>query len=147
MFYPDKYFINTLSDGERFIFLKVICGLVAADRQVTREELLYLKELALKFNVDAQSLSTMIKTADKPTLIRQARLITDRTKALVLIKDLCMAANNDADLADSEIDYILDIAEAMNIEPDRVRDINAAVNEYFALSQKTCLLLEQDHWT
>ena len=30
MFYPDKNFINTLSNGERFIFLKIICGTVAA---------------------------------------------------------------------------------------------------------------------
>ena len=31
MFYPDKNFINTLSNGERFIFLKIICGTVAAN--------------------------------------------------------------------------------------------------------------------
>lgn len=26
MFYPDKNFINTLSNGERFIFLKIIAA-------------------------------------------------------------------------------------------------------------------------
>lgn len=147
MFYPDKNFINTLSAGERFIFVKVICGLVAADRQVTGEELIYLKELALKFNLEPESISTMIKTADKPSLIKQARMITTRSKALMLIKDLCMVANTDTDLEDNEIDYILDIAEAMNIEPDMVKEINAVVNEYLALSQKACILLEQEHWT
>ena len=147
MFYPDKNFIESLSAGERFIFVKVICGLVAIDRQVTREELLYLKELALKYEVTADSLSTMIKTADKEALLKQAHMITDRPKALMLIKDLCMVANTDADLADSEIDYILDIAEAMNIEPNIVKDINAIVNEYLALSQRACDLLEQEHWT
>jgi len=147
MFYPDKNFINTLTSAERFIFVKVICGLVAADRQVTREELLYLKELALKFEITGESISTMIKTADKEALIKQARMITDRPKALMLIKDLCMTANTDADLADSEIDFILDIAEAMNIDPNMVKDINAVVNEYLAISQKACILLEQEHWT
>lgn len=147
MFYPDKNFINTLTAGERFIFVKVICGLVAADRKVTREELLYLKELALKFDVEAENITTMIKTADKAALIKQARMITDRSKALMLIKDLCMTANTDADLADEEIDFILDIAEAMNIEPTIVKDINALVNEYLALSQKAQILLEQEHWT
>lgn len=147
MFYPDKNFIETLSAAERFIFVKVICGLVASDRKVTREELLYLKELALKFNVGAENISTMVKTADKQALLKQARMITERPKALMLIKDLCMTANTDTDLADSEIDYILDIAEAMNIEPTIVKDINAVVNEYLALSQKACILLEQEHWT
>lgn len=147
MFYPDKNFISTLTSGERFIFVKVICGLVASDRQVTREELIYLRELALKFDVSAESLSVMIKNADRKALIKQAHMITSRPKALMLIKDLCMTANTDTDLEDREIDYILDIAEAMGIEPNVVKDINAVVNEYLAISQKACILLEQEHWT
>lgn len=147
MFYPDKNFINTLTNGERFIFLKIICGTVAANRELSREELLYLKETALKYTVSGESLSNMIKSYDHDTLIKQARMITDRTKALMLIKDMCMVANIDSRLDDSEIDYILDIAEAMGIEPERVRDINTVVNEYMAVSQKACILLEQENWT
>ena len=147
MFYPDKNFINTLSNGERFIFLKMICGTVAANRQVSREELLYLKEAALKYEVSGESLANMIKSSDRTALMMQARMITDRAKALMLIKDMCMVANIDSSLEDSEIDYILDIAAAMYIEPERVKEINAVVNEYLAVSQKACILLEQEHWT
>ena len=147
MFYPDKRFIDTLSQAERFIFLKVISGLVACDRQVSKEELLYLRELAFKYEVDADSLITMIKTANKSTLIRQARMITERPKALMLIKDLCMLANNDTDLADTEIDYILDIADVMGINPLRVKEINQIVNDYIELSQRAKTLLEQENWT
>lgn len=147
MFYPDKNFINTLSNGERFIFLKIICGTVAANRQVSREELLYLKEAALKYEVSGESLANMIKSSDRTALMMQARMITDRAKALMLIKDMCMVANIDSSLEDSEIDYILDIAAAMRIEPERVKEINAVVNEYLAVSQKACILLEQEHWT
>lgn len=147
MFYPDKNFINTLSNGERFIFLKIICGTVAANRQVSREELLYLKEAALKYEVSGESLANMIKSSDRTALMMQARMITDRAKALMLIKDMCMVANIDSSLEDSEIDYILDIAAVMHIEPERVKDINAVVNEYLVVSQKACILLEQEHWT
>lgn len=147
MFYPDKDFIMSLSDGERFIFMKIICGVVAADRKVSREELMYLREMALKYEVSGDKLSTMIKTADTPMLIKQARMIVDRTKALALVKDMCMVANLDTELADAEIDYILDVAEAMGIEAQRVQDINAVVNEYLAVSQKAAILLEQEHWT
>lgn len=147
MFYPDKNFINTLSNGERFIFLKIICGTVAANRQVSREELLYLKEAALKYEVSGESLANMIKSSDRTALMMQARMITDRAKALMLIKDMCMVTNIDSSLEDSEIDYILDIAAAMRIEPERVKEINAVVNEYLAVSQKACILLEQEHWT
>ena len=147
MFYPDKDFIMSLSDGERFIFMKIICGVVAVDRKVSREELMYLREMALKYEVSGDKLATMIKTADTPMLIKQARMIVDRTKALALVKDMCMVANLDTELADAEIDYILDVAEAMGIEAQRVQDINAVVNEYLAVSQKAAILLEQEHWT
>lgn len=147
MFYPDSDFIKSLSEKERFIFLKIICGMVAVDRKVSREELVYLRELSLKYDVSGDKLSAMIKSSDTNVLIKQARLITDRVKALALVKDMCMVANVDMDLADSEIDYILDIAEAMGIEPQRVRDINAVVNEYLAVSQKASILLEQEHWS
>ncbi len=146
MFYPDQAFIKSLSDGERFIFLKIICGVVASDRVVSREELMYLKELSLKYNVSGESLSAMIKSADRCALIKQARMITDRVKALALVKDMCMAANLDTELTDDEIDYILDIAEALGIEAERVKEINEVVNEYLAVSQKARLLLEQEHW-
>lgn len=146
MFYPDQTFIKSLSDAERFIFLKIICGVVAADRVVSREELMYLKELSLKYNVSGESLSAMIKGADHGALMKQARMITDRVKALALIKDMCMAANLDTELTDNEIDYILDVAEAMGIDAERVKEINEVVNEYLAVSQKARLLLEQEHW-
>ena len=147
MFYPDKHFINTLDTTERFIFLKVICGMVACDKHVAKEELLYLRELALKFEIDSQAIVNMIKNSNPKDLVKQARMIEDRSKALMLIKDLCMVANNDMNLGDDEIDYILDIADAMGIDAERVKEINAVVNEYLEVSQKACILLEQEHWT
>lgn len=147
MFYPDRDFIRSLSEGEKFIFLKIICGLVAADRQVSKGELGYLRELAQKYEVSGEKLSVMIKTADKESLLKQARLITNRPKALALIKDLCMVANVDVDLTDDEIDFVLDVAEAMNIEAKKVQEINTIVNEYLALSQRAYVLLEQEYWT
>ena len=147
MFYPDKNFINTLDTTERFIFLKIICGMVACDKQVAKEELLYLRELALKFEIGSQALVNMIRNSIPKDLVKQARMIEDRSKALMLIKDLCMVANNAMTLGDDEIDYILDIADAMGIDAERVKEINAVVNEYLEVSQKACILLEQEHWT
>lgn len=145
MFYPNKQFIKTLSEGERFTYLKIICGMIAMDKKVSQNELSYLKELANKFAVGSESLATMIKTAEHDILVKQARTITNRVTALVLIKDLCMVANNDVELCDEEIDYILDIAEALNIEADRVRDINTVVNQYLEISDKLSELLESDY--
>ncbi|MBR5598945.1 MAG: hypothetical protein IKW39_02785, partial [Alphaproteobacteria bacterium] len=89
----------------------------------------------------------MIKTANRKALLRQVRMIKERNKALMLIKDLCMVANNDTDLNDEEIEYILDVAEMVEITPMRVREINQAVNDYLELSHKTKILLEQENWT
>lgn len=147
MFYPDKNFISSLTPAERFIFVKAICGMVAMDGKVTREELLYLKELALKFQVEAESISVMVKSANSEDMVKQVRKITSRPKALMLIKDLCMVANTDGDLEDREIDYILDMAEILGIDGETVKKINGLVNEYLELSQRACIVLEQEHWT
>lgn len=144
MFYPDKIFIDQLSSGERFIFLKIICGLVASDRQVTKHELIYLKEVGLKYETNSDTLIEMIKTTDRKSAILLARKITNRAHALVLIKDLCMVANKDTSLEDLEIEYILDIADAMNIEPMKVREINDIVNEYLFVAKKASVILEQE---
>ena len=143
MFYPDKTFINTLTSGERFIFLKIICGLVASDRQVSKDELLYLKEVGLKYEVSNDTLVDMIKTTNRKSAMLLARKVTNRAKALVLIKDLCMVANKDRELEDQEIEYILDVADAMQIEPIKVREINDIVNEYLFISKKASIILEQ----
>ncbi len=143
MFYPDKTFINTLTSGERFIFLKIICGLVASDRQVSKDELLYLKEVGLKYEVSNDALVDMIKTTNRKSAMLLARKVTNRAKALVLIKDLCMVANKDRELEDQEIEYILDVADAMQIEPIKVREINDIVNEYLFISKKASIILEQ----
>ncbi len=147
MFYPDKAFIDNLKEGEKFIFLKVICGLIASDRKISREEMSYLKEMALKYDVDGETLSNMIRSANRKDVLIQAKMIKNRTKALTLIKDLCMVANTDIDLAENEIEYILDVAEQVGIEASRVQEINKVVNEYLSLSKRACRLLEQEHWT
>ncbi len=142
MFYPSKQFIETLSDAERFIFLKVICGMVASDRRVSKNEISYLKELALQFGVSADTITVMVKSSDTKALLKQARMITDRNKALALIKDLCLVANKDIELEDKEIDYILDVAEVLGVDPIRVKDINVVVNSYLDCEKNIKKLLE-----
>lgn len=142
MFYPSKKFVETLSDAERFIFLKVICGMVASDRRVSKNEISYLKELALQFGVSADTITVMVKSSDTKALLKQARMITDRNKALALIKDLCVVANKDIELEDKEIDYILDVAEVLGIDPIRVKDINVVVSSYLDCEKNMKKLLE-----
>lgn len=142
MFYPSKKFVETLSDAERFIFLKVICGMVASDRRVSKNEISYLKELALQFGVSADTITVMVKSSDTKALLKQARMITDRNKALALIKDLCVVANKDIELEDKEIDYILDVAEVLGVDPIRVKDINVVVSSYLDCEKNMKKLLE-----
>ena len=142
MFYPNREFVSTLSEAEKFIFLKVICGMVASDRRVSKNEIRYLRELAVQYGASADSISAMVKSSDTKALLKQARMITDRKKALTLIKDLCMVANNDIELEDKEIDYILDVADIVGIDPIRVKDINVVVSSYLDCEKNMRKLLE-----
>ena len=142
MFYPSKEFVRSLSETEKFVFLKVICGIVAADRGVSKSEIRYLKELAFQYGVSGDSISAMVKSSITKDLLKQARMITDRKKALALIKDLCMVANGDIDLEDKEIDYILDVADVVGVDPIRVKDINTVVTTYLECETNMKKLME-----
>ena len=93
-----------------------------------------------KGNGTAEELS---QVTDK--FIEEAKKITERTKALQLIKELCLLANIDKDLSDGELDIIIDVAEATNIEQDKVIQINRWVLNNLVLAKVGRIILEEDN--
>jgi hypothetical protein len=70
--------------------------------------------------------------------------ITDRKKSLNLVKELCFLANSDTGLEDDEIDFIIDIAERMNVESDKIKQINKWVLDKIVLLKTGDIILENE---
>ena len=70
--------------------------------------------------------------------------ITDRQKSLQLVKELCYLANSDTGLEDSEIDFIIDVAEKVNVDSERLKQINKWVLDKIVLQKTGEIILEME---
>jgi len=141
----DEDYIKTLSNEERIIFLKAFCAMVRADGVVDAEEINFLKEISQRYGVENSVVVEIIKNAASMDVVAEARKINNRQHALQLIKELCVLANIDEDLHDNELDVIIDIAHAMNVEDDKIILINRWVLDNFILSKTGQIILEQNN--
>lgn len=141
----DEDYIKTLSNDEKLAFLRIFCAMVRADGAVDAEEITFLKKISLRYGIDNATVIDIIKNAANISLIEQARKITNRKHALQLIKELCVLANIDEDLHDSELDIIIDVARTCGVEDDKVVLINRWVLDSFILSKTGEIILEQSN--
>ena len=75
-------------------------------------------------------------------LIAEAQSLLDRKKSIYLIKELLMIANVDNDLDDTEIDFVIKVSKALNIEDQKVSDLNQLVLDQISLQEKLIKVLE-----
>ncbi|MDO4161798.1 MAG: hypothetical protein Q4D80_02175 [Pseudomonadota bacterium] len=141
----DNDYIKTLSYDEKLIFIKVLCCLIRADGVVDASELEFLKAIAIHFDIDINLIVDIAKSAANIDYVREAAHITNRRHALELIKELCVLANVDEKLDDAELDVIINTAEAMGIEEDKIVLINRWVLDSLVLNKAGRIIMEADN--
>lgn len=140
----DGEYIKELTNEEKIVFLKIFCRMIKADGNIDTEEVKFLKEIAKHFGVNGDAVVGIIKMADSIDCVAEARKISNRKHALQLIKDLCVLANIDEDLHDNELDIIVDCADAMGIEEEKVILINRWVLDSQIVAQTGKIILEEN---
>lgn len=140
----DEY-IQTLSNEEKLVFLKLFCVLIKADGQVDNDEIEFLKSVAKRYGVDNNAIVQIIKNSNSVNYADEARKITNRTHALELLKELCFLANIDDNLHDNELNTLIGISRAMNIEDEKLILINRFVLDTAILEKTGRLIMEKDN--
>lgn len=141
----DDSYIDTMTYEEKIIFLKLFCRIVKADGSVDAEEIAFLKQIAARYGIDNNTVVNIIKNSGTTNVVEEASKITNRQIALQLVKELCVLANIDSDLHDSELDIIIDAATAMGIENEKIVLINRWVLDSMILSRTGEIIMEQDN--
>ena len=72
-------YIQTLSDAEKIIFLKLFCVLIKSDGQIENDEVSFLKEVSKKYGIGNDTMVQIIKNADTVDCVSEARKITNRS--------------------------------------------------------------------
>ena len=140
----DSDYIKTLSHEEKIIFLKVFCCLVRADSNIDAEEISFLKTIAARYGIDNNTVISIIKMPQINSAA-EAQKITNRSHALQLVKEMCVLANIDNDLADAELDIVIDCARAMGVEDEKIVLINRWVLDSLILTKTGQIIMEQNN--
>lgn len=138
-------YIDSLSDDEKLAFLSIFCILVRADGYVEAEEVDFLKMMARRYKIDDSVVVNIIKESEHINLDTVVRRVIGRSHALELIKELCFIANIDENLNDNEVDTIINVAQKLNIENDKVVMINRWVLDNLALNKTGMIILEKNN--
>lgn len=140
----DDEYIQTLSYDEKLIFLKVFCRLVRADGNIDADEIAFLKSIAARYGIDNNTMLSIIKDPNID-FVAEAQKINNRAHALQLVKEMCVLANIDNDLADAELDIVIDSARAMGVEDEKIILINRWVLDSLILSKTGQIIMEQNN--
>lgn len=137
-------YIATLSPEEKRIFVESFCCMVCSDKKVAKEEIDFLKNIGKMYEIPESDIVNIMKSLNKEQILAKVGQITERKKALQLVKELCFLANSDSGLDDDEIDFIIDIAERLNVENDKIKQINKWVLDKLVLLKTGDIILENE---
>ena len=137
-------YIKGLTSEEKRIFVECFCCMVYSDKKVVKEEIDFLKSIGKMYGIEEKEIVSILQNLNKASIMDKAGSITDRKKALHLVKELCFLANSDTGLEDDEIDFIIDEAEKMNIESDKIKQINKWVLDKIVLLKTGNIILEAE---
>ena len=137
-------YIQTLTQEERRTFVECFCCMVYTDKKVAKEEIEFLKNIGKMYGIDEKEIVHILQNLNKQAIMEKAGQITDRKKSLQLVKELCYLANSDTGLDDDEIDFIIDVAEKMKVESDKIKQINKWVLDKIVLLKTGNIILENE---
>lgn len=137
-------YIATLSPEEKRIFVESFCSMVCSDKKVAKEEIDFLKNIGKMYEIPEAEIVNIMKNLNKEQILEKVSQITERKKALQLVKELCYLANSDSGLDDEEIDFIIDIAERLNVENEKIKQINKWVLDKLVLLKTGDIILENE---
>lgn len=125
-------YVETLSINEKLIFVKLIVKLISGDGKISDDERAFVKVLSKQYRISSDYSDEINRHYSEEELLKQVSVIKDRRKSLYLIKELLSVANADEELEDREIDFIIKVSNVLDVEDEKVAEINQLVLDRLA---------------
>ena len=122
-------YIQQLSETEKVTFVRALIFLIKSDGRVDDHERECIHEIVNIYNIKNKVAAINAPMGEDILLTEIANTINDRHKALSLIRELLTMAHVDEELGDAEVNFIEKVAAKLNIEPEKVLQINELVLE------------------
>lgn len=125
--------------SEKEIFLMTLCALANIDSKLHKAEIEYIEQIATDIKAE---LKPVYFTVTASLCLENINIIQHRHVALELIKYMLTLAYTDSSFSDSEGQFICDIADALNIEPEKVGQISSWVIDRIIWLEQEALIFE-----
>lgn len=122
-------FIADLSKEEKIIFAKSLIRLACSDAKIDERERSFINDVIKIYDLK-NNMDVLKNKVPEDILINEIKeKVRERKKALYLIKELLIVTNIDEILDDTEISFIEKVAQVLNIEEEKVLQINELILE------------------
>ena len=135
-------YIQQLSEQEKITFVRALIFLIKADGRVDDRERECIHEIVEIYGVGNKMAAINAPMGEDVLLPEIANTIKDRRKALALIRELLTMAHVDDELGDEEVNFVEKVAAGLNIEPEKVLEINELILERKAWLVKSAAVME-----
>lgn len=113
-----------LNENEKRVFTKILCRLIRADGNFDVNEIHFLGDYAKRYEIPIEEIRAIIRISATDDVVAEAANIREHSKAVELVKEMCLLANSDDNFADQELDFILQITDQINIDLETIIKIN-----------------------
>ena len=135
-------YIQQLSETEKVTFVRALIFLIKSDGSFDDRERECIHEIVNIYNIKDKVAAINAPMGEDILLTEIANTINDRHKALSLIRELLTMAHVDEELGDAEVNFIEKVAAKLNIEPEKVLQINELVLERKDWLVKSAVVME-----
>ena len=139
----DMGYLASMTEDERVVFLKTLARLAMSDGEFDDEEKLFIREMALALGVPENRYDEIRAKASDDEIVDPVKLIKDRKKAMMLIKEMCLLANSDGDLSDKEVLLIGRVGESMGLELEKIEQISQWVIDRIVWLEEGKIIFEK----
>ena len=137
-------YVEKLEVEEKLLFLRMIIRMIGKDGKVDANERLFMKNLAEQYQIPKKYTEELTKVLSENEVISEVKRKFNRTSCLFLIKEMLSVANSDGDLDDNEVDFVIKAAHALNIDDDKVMEINQLVLDQMSIDERYKQVMELD---
>ena len=135
--------VKQLDEQQKKAFLHAFIKMACVDGYFDEREKNFIYNVALNLGLDYKATEELMNCQDTKQILKEVALIKNRAVALELIKELCLLSHIDGQLSDEETLFIGDVAQATNIELEKVEQISNWVINYLILHEQSKIVFEQ----
>ncbi len=141
----ENLLIQEMDIKEKIVFLQSFIYLIRTDGKIDQAEKDLIAELIKSYQIAPQYFAGINNVPAKESLLSSLKeSVPNRVHGLFLIKELLTIANIDDTLAKEEIQFIESVAETLNIEKEKILQINGLILERKVWLTKNEMVMEYD---